>query len=82
MDDPAGLVAAAASGDRVQLLKALRDKLAADLVGCGGHGSAALARELRATAEELSSLGARDGDDVDEIAAQRAARRARLAGGA
>lgn len=74
------LVSAAVSGDRVAALTALRDLLAGQLAGCDGHGAAALAREFRETVRELASISAVAGDEVDELAAARAARRGGAAG--
>lgn len=74
------IVSAAASGDRVEALRASRDLLAARLADCDGRGAAALAREFRETVRELASISAVAGDEVDELAAARAARRGGAAG--
>jgi hypothetical protein len=70
------LTEVAAAGDRAKSLAALRDFLASELVKCDGRGAAALAHEFRETLRELSAVEMPEGDAVDELAAERAKRRA------
>ncbi|WP_157251108.1 hypothetical protein [Nonomuraea typhae] len=77
----AELVEEVGSGDRRRALKALRDKLAAELSGSEGRTSAALAKELVAVLRELDSLPLpKEASSVDDLAAKRAARRAGASG--
>jgi hypothetical protein len=72
-----GLEAVVAAGKRQDSLEAIRDHLAAALMSSqSARESAVVARELRETIRELDSLGVVEVDDVDDIAAQRAKRRA------
>lgn len=64
---------------RVGLLEAARDRLVAEIEGCGARELPAIVRELRMVTAELAAL---DGDDsgkgtgtVDDLAAKRRARR-------
>lgn len=75
------MVDAAGSGNRRQLLEAVRDRLAEELLAAEGRDVAALAKELRATVAELESLpGGKEVSPLDDLAARRAARRAEAAG--
>ncbi|GAA2351722.1 hypothetical protein [Streptomyces carpaticus] len=77
----ADVVDAAGSGNRRQLLEAVRDRLAEELLAAEGRDVAALAKELRATVAELESLpGGKEVSPLDDLAARRAARRAEAAG--
>lgn len=70
---------AVATGDRKQALEALAGELASDIESFGWPSTgtiAPLARELRSTLAELDSMGEAESDPVDEVAAQREARRA------
>ena len=72
---PAGLVAAAASGDRREALLALRDELARRLVDAD-RDAAPLARQLTIVLREIEQLpmpGAKS--RVDDLAKRRAVRR-------
>lgn len=68
----------AASGDRVQALKDLRDILAKQITECeSGRDLAALTARFQSVLTELAALAkdtGKAGDPVDEIAARRAAR--------
>lgn len=74
----------AASGDRLETLKALRDTLAGRIDGCeSGRDLAALSRQMTLVLAEIAELSPTDEVDVvDEIAARRNARRSGAASGA
>jgi hypothetical protein len=63
---------AAASGDRVTILRAMRDVLAARLDDPDARDASAVARELRAVLSELAEGPAEEADFVDELRARRA----------
>lgn len=69
---------AATSGDRLATLRALRDKLAAEIDTCeSGRDLAALSRQLTLVLGEIADLSpTAEVDVVDEIAARRNHRRA------
>jgi hypothetical protein len=56
--DPRALTRAAESGDRAAILRATRDRLAAELADPECMSIAAVSRELRAVLAELEVLGA------------------------
>lgn len=70
------LASAAASGDRLRALEALRDVLAQSIVAADPDKRAALAARLTDVLEQIEKLTpvAKAGDPVDEIAKRRAAR--------
>jgi len=74
------LVEAAASGDRLAALRALRDRLAEEIDGCqSSRDMAALSRQLtdvlgQIDALERASAPAEKGTGLDELNARRAAR--------
>jgi len=63
---------AAASGDRVTILRAMRDVLAARLDDPDARDTSSVARELRAVLSELAEGPAEEADFVDELRARRA----------
>jgi hypothetical protein len=63
---------AAASGDRVTILRAMRDVLAARLDDPDARDASSVARELRAVLSELAEGPAEEADFVDELRARRA----------
>lgn len=68
----------AASGDRLETLRDLRDLLATQIQGCESlRDLAALSGRLQAVLAEIAELEPKKavGDDIDEIARRRAARR-------
>lgn len=70
-----------ATGDRKKSLEAIRDHLALNLADAEGREIASIAKELRAVMAELYSLpGEREGSKSDDLAARRAARRAKASG--
>jgi len=75
----------AASGDRLQALRDLRDLLARQIEACESlRDLAALSGRLQAVLAEIAELEPKkaEGDGIDEIARRRAARRAGSAKGA
>lgn len=72
------LTESAASGDRLQTLRDLRDFLTTQLVECESKRDvAALSGRLQSVLEEIAKLEPKkaEGDGIDEIAKRRAARR-------
>jgi hypothetical protein len=75
MADP--LIKVVQSGDRRQSLEAIRDRLASELDEAEGRDVAPIAKELRNVIDTIEALpGAREGSKSDDLAAQRAKRRA------
>jgi len=75
-----GLIGTVSTGSRADALRSVRDLLARNLVVADTPREVAVvARELRELLRELDSLGGAEVDDVDDIAAQRAKRRAAAA---
>lgn len=76
MSDSEGLVAAAASGDRVAALRALRDRLAREIDGCeSSRDVAALAARFQTVVNELDAAKpAEGGSFLDELANRRRGR--------
>lgn len=78
MDAPAGLVAAALSGDRVATLRALRDRIAKEIETAEqSRDVAALARQLTLILGEIATLAPpaqKKGTPLDELRERRAAR--------
>ena len=73
---PVGLVAAAASGDRREALRALRDELARRLIDAD-RDAAPLARQLTIVLREIEQLPVPgEKSRVDDLAKRRARRRA------
>jgi hypothetical protein len=81
-----GLSATAASGVRLDTLRALRDRLAREIEECtSSRDVAALARQLVLVLEEIDSLAPPEqpkGTVLDDLEAQRAKRGAAPAGSA
>lgn len=72
------LVDSAASGDRLETLRDLRDVLAVQISQCDSlRDLAALSGRLQSVLEEIAKLEPKkaEGDGIDEIARRRAARR-------
>jgi hypothetical protein len=79
------LTESAASGDRLQTLRDLRDLLATQIQSCDSlRDLASLSGRLQAVLDQIAVLEPKkaEGDGVDEIAARRAARRTSPAKGA
>jgi len=75
------VVQAAAGGDRLEALRAVRDRLADELDQAQGRDVAPIARELRAVLDALESAEpVKGGSRFDELAARRAGRLADAAG--
>src|SRR5690349_3828652 len=72
---------ACASGDQRAALEALRDELAKALVDGSAGTVAQTAAQLRACITEIAALPRPEVDDVDDLRARRAARRAETAPG-
>jgi uncharacterized protein YoaH (UPF0181 family) len=77
---PAPDVAGAVQGDKRMALEAIRDRLAVELGRSKGQAAAAVAKELRATINELEALPGAEVDPVDELAVKRADRRTEATG--
>jgi uncharacterized protein YoaH (UPF0181 family) len=73
-------VTSAVRGDKRDALEAIRDRLAAELIRSKGQAAAAVAKELRATIDAIEALPGGEVSKVDDLAAQRAKRRADAAG--
>ena len=82
MSDSGGLAAVAASGDTAGTLRALRDRLAAEIDSSGSaRDVAALSRQLTDVLERIAGLpGERKGTPLDELAKRRSPARSRSAG--
>lgn len=75
---------AAASGNRLDALRELRDVLAGSIADCeSGRDLAALSGRLQSVLEQIDELEPKKaaGDGIDEIAQRRAARRSGTAKG-
>lgn len=76
------LAESAAAGDQLQTLRDLRDVVAASIVECDSlRDMASLSGRLQSILDQIATLeGPKEaGDGIDEIAQQRAARRASAA---
>lgn len=75
------MVEALSSDDRATALKALRIRLAAEMLGASGRDLAALAHQHRMVVAEIATLAApKERSAVDEIAERRARRKAGATG--
>jgi hypothetical protein len=66
------------SGDRLAFLRAVRDKLALDFLGCAKRDSAPIAKqlsELDALIDSLDGVALQEGTDLDEFTKRLAAKR-------
>lgn len=74
---PQSFVEVVAGGDRRRSLEVLRDVLALSIAAADPENVAALAKQLRDTLTEIAALPvAKEASAVDDLARQRAARRA------
>ena len=78
---PESLREVVASGDRPASLRALRDKLAAEVEQADGRTLPALAKQLADVLREIEALPlAKEVDPVDDLTSKRAARQAAASG--